>query len=222
MSDRLVWFFDLDDTLHDATTAAFPFNRPAMAAYMATHLGLDEEASHALRQRYWKRYGATLLGLVRHHEVRPAHFLEETHRLPGLEERLRTHPHDRAAVRRLPGRKYILTNAPRAYAKRVMDFLGLSTIFDGVICIEDMFGFGHLRPKPDARMFRQLLARMKLRPEQCVLVEDTLDNVRTAKGLGMKTVWMRRWMGHSKVSGRPAYVDRRVGSLARVGTYFPR
>ena len=31
---------------------------------------------------------------------------------------------------------------------------------DGVITIEDMAMFGHLRPKPDARMFRALAARL--------------------------------------------------------------
>ena len=34
--------------------------------------------------------------------------------MPGLEERVRTSAHDRAVLRRLPGKKVILTNAPRA------------------------------------------------------------------------------------------------------------
>ena len=58
-----------------------------MSAYIARHLGLDASGASALRQRYWDHYGATLLGLVRHHDVEPGHFLEETHRLPGLEDR---------------------------------------------------------------------------------------------------------------------------------------
>jgi putative hydrolase of the HAD superfamily len=78
-----------------------------------------------LREHYWHRYGATLLGLVRHHGVKAAHFLEETHRLPGLESALRTSAHDRAALRRLPGRKFVLTNAPRSYALRVLSTLRL-------------------------------------------------------------------------------------------------
>ena len=49
-----------------------------------------------------------------------------------LEARLRKHAHDVAALRRLPGRKYILTNAPRAYALRVLRTAGLvSTRKDG-------------------------------------------------------------------------------------------
>lgn len=191
---RLTWLFDLDNTLHDASHAAFgPTNR-AMTEYIVEHLGLAFEAAWSLRQHYWKHYGATLLGLVRHHGVQAAHFLEQTHRLPGLEQRLRTSAHDRAALKRLRGRKLILTNAPRAYALRVLDTLRLADCFDGVISIEDMTMFGQHRPKPDARMFRHVLARLKLRACDCVLVEDTLEHQKAAHALGMRAVWMQRYL----------------------------
>lgn len=194
MTRRLTWLFDLDNTLHDASHAAFgPTNR-AMTEYMVEHLGLAHEAASALRQHYWQHYGATLLGLVRHHGVKAAHFLHETHRLPGLEQRLRTSAHDRAALKRLPGRKLILTNAPRVYALRVLDTLRLAGCFDGVIAIEDMTMFGEHRPKPDARMFRHVLARLKLRPADCVLVEDTLEHQKAAHAVGMRAVWMQRYL----------------------------
>ncbi len=191
----VTWLFDLDNTLHDASHASFgPTNR-AMTHYIAEHLGLDAEAASALRQRYWNHYGATLLGLVRHHGVDAAHFLDQTHRLPGLEERLRTSAHDRAALARLRGKRYVLTNAPRAYTWRVLNTLRLAGCFDGVISIEDMTMFGQPRPKPDARMFRHVCARLKLKPSRCVLVEDTLEHQKAAHALGMRTVWMQRYLG---------------------------
>src|SRR5438128_2367997 len=132
---RRVWLFDLDNTLHDASHAAFGETHVAMNAYMIDHLGIDHDEAARLRQHYLNRYGATLLGLVRHHGVKAGHFLEETHRHPGLEQRLRCSAHDRAALKRLRGRKFILTNAPRNYTLRVLSTLGLSDLFDGVICI---------------------------------------------------------------------------------------
>jgi putative hydrolase of the HAD superfamily len=97
-----VWLFDLDNTLHDASHAAFGATNRAMTEYMVEHLGLDFDAASALRQHYWHHYGATLLGLVRHHGVRAAHFLEQTHRLPELESKLRTSAHDRACCAACP------------------------------------------------------------------------------------------------------------------------
>src|SRR6185369_16687337 len=155
MRGDTVWLFDLDDTLHDASHAALGATVEAMTRYIAEHLKLPHEEASALRMHYWARYGATLLGLVRHHGVKASHFLEETHRHPGLEDRLRTSAHDRSALKRLRGRKFVLTNAPRSYTLRVLNTLRLADLLDGVICIEDMTMFGHLRPKPDARMFQR-------------------------------------------------------------------
>jgi putative hydrolase of the HAD superfamily len=220
---RTVWLFDLDDTLHDASGAAMRELSAAMGEYIVRHLELTAAESDALRRRYWQRYGATLLGLVRHHGVKPAHFLHHTHQLPGLEGRVRGHAHDLAALARLPGRRYILTNAPLAYARRVLGTLGIGGWFDGLFSIEDMHMFGQLRPKPDARMLRRLLARLGVPARRCVLVEDTLAHQKAARRVGMRTVWMQRWLPPSparRSAGRPAYVDRRVRALkalARLG-----
>lgn len=193
-SRRRVWLFDLDNTLHDASHAAFGWTNQAMTEYIATHLGTTIDEASTLRQHYWTHYGATLLGLVRHHGVKASHFLEQTHLQPGLEERVRTSVHDRAALKKLRGRRYVLTNAPRDYTLRVLNTLRLAECFDGVISIEDMTMFGDLRPKPDARMFRYIAAKLKVRPSDCVLVEDTLEHQKAARGLGMTTAWMQRYL----------------------------
>ena len=216
-----VWLFDLDDTLHDATGTVMGELRQAMGAYIEEHLQLSRAESDALRRRYWLRYGATLLGLVRHHGVRAAHFLHRTHVLPGLEDRVRGHRHDFAALARLPGRKFILTNAPADYSARVLAVLGIGALFDGIVTIEQMTMFGQLRPKPDARMLRRVAARLKLPPARFVLVEDTLQHLKSARRLGMGTVWMQRYTrsagwgiaAATRLSITPPYVDRRVTRL---------
>jgi pyrimidine 5'-nucleotidase len=137
-----VWLFDLDNTLHNASVASFPGIDRGMTDYIERELALSRDEAGALRAHYLHRYGATLLGLVRHHGVRADHFLHHTHVLPDLERQAHGHPHDFDALDRLPGRKYILTNAPRAYAERVLQALGAAHHFDGVLCIEDMTMFG--------------------------------------------------------------------------------
>jgi putative hydrolase of the HAD superfamily len=219
-----VWLFDLDNTLHDASCSAFSMLDGAMNDYIARELALPHDEADFLRRHYWQRYGATLLGLERHHGIRAAHFLEHTHRLPELEARLRSHAHDRAALRRLAGRKYVLTNAPAAYTRRVLTALGLAMHFDGVISIEGMRMFGQLRPKPDARMFRMVLARLGLPAARCVLVEDTLANQKAAKRVGMHSVWMQRYVArnvHGPEVGvylrrRPPYCRARIRSLQKL------
>ncbi|MDC8772001.1 pyrimidine 5'-nucleotidase [Roseateles albus] len=229
---RKVWFFDLDNTLHNASAHVFRALNLAMTDYIETHVGVPRDEANRLRALYWHRYGATLLGLVRHHGVQPAHFLHHTHQLPGVDALLHGHAHDLAALKRLPGRKFLLTNAPLAYAERVLAVLGISHCFEGVIAFEQMRMFGQLRPKPDARIFRHLLAGLQLRAGGCVLVEDTLVHQKAARRVGMRTVWMQRWLhrsrnnplgpeAHKGLRRRPVYVDRRINRLGALLTIPP-
>ena len=226
-ADR-VWLFDLDNTLHNASFAAFPGINEGMSTYIETVLAVSRGQADVLRNDYLRRYGATLLGLVRHHGVKAAHFLHDTHLLPGLEGRVHGHPHDFDALRQLRGRKFILTNAPRAYAERVVAALGIAPLFDGLLSIEDMHMFGQLRPKPDARMLRRVAVKLGVRPSRCVLVEDTLDHQKSARSIGMGTVWMQRWARQAAkhitrqakvgvyLHRKPAYVCARISSLQQL------
>ncbi len=198
-----------------------------MTDYIARELALPQADAARLRVHYWQRYGATLLGLERHHGVRAEHFLADTHRLPGLEARLRAQRRDRAALAALPGRKFVLTNAPVQYARRVLRALRLERYFEAVIGIERMRMFGKLRPKPDERMLRFVLARLNLAPTQCVLVEDTLAHQRAAHAIGMRTAWMRGYLRgnvHALEVGvhhcrMPRYVYARMNSIQALRSF---
>ena len=45
--------------------------------------------------------------------------------------------------------------------------------------------------KPDAEIFQRTLARLGRRPEECVFVDDSLDNVQAARDWGLATVHVR-------------------------------
>lgn len=204
------WIFDLDDTLHHATAHVFPRINRAMTAYVQTHLNLSEADANALRHSYWRRYGATILGLIRHHHTDPAHFLWHTHQFPDLHNVLVAEPMLRATLTRLPGRKFVFSNAPVHYARDVLRALGIHDLFVDVYTIERT----RYQPKPDTYGFLRLCRSHHLHPRRCIMVEDKLENLKTAKRLGMKTVWLT---GASVTRGRaPGYVDKTVRSVANL------
>jgi putative hydrolase of the HAD superfamily len=180
------WIFDLDNTLHDARPHIFPHINRSMTAYVAAHLALDEPAADQLRRDYWHRYGATLVGLIRHHAVDPHHFLRETHDFPDLARMIVVRPQLRSALRRLPGDKILFSNSPAHYSRAVLRLIGIGDLFDDVFTIER----AAFRPKPDPQGFLRLLREHRLEPARCVMVEDSLENLKTAKRLGMRTVWV--------------------------------
>ena len=201
-----VWVFDLDNTLHNASPHIFPHINSAMTAYLQTHLGLDAAAAGELRRHYWQRYGATLIGLMRHHAIDPEHFLRATHDVDDLPAKIVREPALRATLQRLPGRKLVFSNAPAHYVAAVLQALGIADLFDDVFSIEHT-GY---RPKPDSYGFLRLFHRNRLRADRCVMVEDTLANLQTAKKLGMATVWVAR------SAKTPGYVDLSVRNLMQL------
>ncbi|MCW5606282.1 MAG: pyrimidine 5'-nucleotidase [Burkholderiales bacterium] len=206
MAEPPFWIFDLDNTLHDATPHIFPHINRSMTAYLQSHLGLDETAAGRLRQHYWKRYGATLLGLMRHHGTDPRHFLWHTHQFPDLGSMLVRKPGLRGLLARLPGKKFVFSNSPAHYSHAVLKALAIADLFDDVFTIERT----RYRPKPDSHGFLRLCRANRLRPQRCIMVEDVLDNLKTAKRLGMKTVWV------NGAARAPGYVDVSVASLAQL------
>ena len=198
-----VWVFDLDDTLHDASAHIFPVMNRAMTQYIMDALDLDETAAHKLRQHYWKIYGATLKGLMRHHGVDAYHFLQQTHALMDLPNMVVQVKQLKHLLNRLKGRKCIFTNAPREYALRVLEIMGINDCFELVFSVEST----KFHAKPSARGFAMLLQTLKVHPSDCIMLEDNLPALMTAKRLGMRTIWV------TKKSHKPSFVDYRIQSV---------
>lgn len=212
-----VWLFDLDNTLHDSSRAIFQEINVAMQHAVAVMADCDLDTADQLRIRYWKRYGATVIGMVRHHGADPQEFLRLSHDFdvrplvhsePGLARKLAS----------IPGRKILLTNAPTVYARQVLDVLGLLPQFEALWSIDHMCLQSRIRPKPSLALMKQVLARLDVPASQAVLVEDTLQNLKSAHQLGMRTVHIfHPGTPFSSLNrGRAPYVDIRINSLGQL------
>ncbi len=202
-STQRVWIFDLDDTLHNASAHIFPVMNRAMTRYIMDELSLDELAAHQLRQHYWRVYGATLKGLMRHHGVDAHHFLKETHAFSDLPSMVIQMQRLKHMIKQLKGRKCVFTNAPRAYAIRVLQLLGIDDCFELVFSVEST----KFHAKPSVRGFQMLLSTLNVRASDCVMLEDSLPALMTAKRLGMRTIWVSRRLN------KPKFVDYRINSV---------
>ena len=237
---KLTWLFDLDNTLHNASHAIFPAITANMNVYIARVLeqngmAATAEAVNAARLAYWQRYGATLLGMVRHHQVRADDFLHEAHLFDDLATMIRAERGLGRLLARLPGRKILLTNAPRRYSQDVLRHLGLHRHFAQHVPIEAMTVHRQLRPKPSRLMLKRLMARNRLAPGRCVLVEDTVNHLKGARQLGMRTVWITQYLPahaaqrqHSSAhralanTRKPGYVDVKLRSVTQLPRHLRR
>lgn len=177
------WILDLDNTLYPAATGLFPEVDRRIDAYMETRLGIAAEEIPALRRRYRARYGVTLGGLLAHHAVDPADYLAYVHDVP-LADYLAPDPALAEALRAVRGRKVIFTNGSEAHARAVLGLLGVEEAVEAVFGIAFM---GYV-PKPRPQGYRRLLAALGAEAAACCLVDDLVENLDTARSLGMATV----------------------------------
>ena len=195
--------------MHRATPAIFERMNSSMTAYVMRHVGLAEAEANELRREYWLRYGATLLGLMRRHAVDPDHFLVETHRCPDLDQLLDFDKPLRRLLKTLPGRKILVSNAPRHYVDAVLTAMGVKAYLHAIETIESM----RYVPKPARSSLARILKRHRSKGHRVVMVEDNLDNLKTARRLGLTTVWI------SRQSGRPAFVDVKLKSVLQLSKH---
>lgn len=175
----------------------------AMTEYIMAHLQLEETKANDLRHYYWRIYGATLKGMVRHHGVDPHHFLATTHAFDDLSQLVIPVEKLKHFLETIKARKCVFTNGPHAYAEAVLACLGVADCFDCLFSVEST----QFHAKPNPRGFAMLLKKLRVSASSCIMVEDNLEALKTAKRLGMTTVLV------SKKLNKPAYVDYRINSV---------
>ncbi|NNF92093.1 MAG: pyrimidine 5'-nucleotidase [Boseongicola sp.] len=176
------WVFDLDNTLYPPQAALFDQIEVRMTDWVMRALGVDRETANKKRMEYWARYGTTLAGLMREHDVDPAPYLIEVHDISL--DHLEPDPGLRSAIAALPGRRIVYTNGSAPYAERVIAARGLTGLFDTVYGVEHA-GF---LPKPERAAFDAIIAHDGFTATSAAMFEDDPRNLAEPHAMGMRTV----------------------------------
>ena len=201
--------FDLDNTLYPAEKDLFSLIDVRINRYMEEVVAIDSEDVDELRRRYWKDYGATLQGLIRHHGIDPEDYLDYVHAVD-VSSRLSSDLELQQAINELSLPSYVFTNGSRCHVDRVVTALGLDGLFAGVFDIR----IADYQPKPNPAPYQQVLETLGLSGAQCIMVEDQLQNLRVAKQFGMKTVLVGPG---ATVEPENSYVDAQLERSADIG-----
>ncbi len=198
-----VWLFDLDNTLYPSTAGLMEALSARIEEFISQRLNLPPAVAEAMRKAYYGRYGSSVGGVLRHCQVDADEFLSFVHGLP-VERYLSPNPQLAELLATLPGHKYLFTNAPADYARRVLHVLGVERHFDSIFDIH----FSGLLGKPTPAFYEKVLAALGYPANACWFVEDSSANLIPAKALGCRTVWLT-----SDGATSPIYVDYVVHDL---------
>mmetsp|Transcript_23437 Transcript_23437/g.34855 ORF Transcript_23437/g.34855 Transcript_23437/m.34855 type:complete len:276 (+) Transcript_23437:55-882(+) len=191
--------FDIDDTLYDVGTGFTAHrNGEGATSFMVAKLNFpDMKSAQKVRDKYFARYHSTAKALA---------VAEKEGELPPSSNKFQTKDlsqwwaeklnfsllggADESIVSMLescPLNLVAFSNGPRLYVLRVLREIGLDKVFPP----EKVFAVDDVLPscKPEKEAFEKVLDAVGVKDaSECIMVEDSMKNIRAAKELGMGTV----------------------------------
>ncbi|WP_433163349.1 pyrimidine 5'-nucleotidase [Kribbella sp. CA-247076] len=182
LADIDTWVLDLDNTLYPAGSALAEQLTHGILSSVATLYGTDVVDARRIQAELVAQYGTSLRGAMTTRDIDPHEFLSFERRIDYTV--LIPNPDLAAALRALPGRRYVYTNGSAYHAEQALRQLGLTACFDGIF---DILA-GDLVPKPYEESFDAFLTRFGVDPGRAAMFDDLPVNLEVPFARGMATV----------------------------------
>jgi putative hydrolase of the HAD superfamily/pyrimidine and pyridine-specific 5'-nucleotidase len=178
-----VLFFDCDDTLYQNNWATAEKLKNSISKFTTDKLNLSKDEAYEL----YLEHGTALRGLLQEGHLQGdqvEEFLEYVHDVP-LEEDIKARPLLREMILKLGHkRRFVFTASIREHAERCLRILGIEDLFEDIIDCRTV----NLLTKHDATSFKIAMETANVTdPTRCMLFDDSVKNMKTAKFMGLKT-----------------------------------
>ena len=202
-----VWIFDLDNTLYSSKTKIFDQIDERMKLFISKKLNISFEKAFTLQKKFYKEYGTTLYGLMKHYNFQPKEFLNFVHDV-NL-DKITKNKNLFENIKNLPGEKIIYTNGDENYARRVLKKLGIHKLFSYILDIER----SNYIPKPIIDPLISFLEEKRINLNNCVYFEDLQKNLENAHKYGITTIHIKeKDFDNIKIE---SFIDFRFSSLIK-------
>ena len=197
------WLFDLDNTLYSPNLGIFSQIDERMKKFISIKLKLPQTQSFILQKKFYKKYGTTLYGLMKHYQVDPQEFCNYVHDI-NLEN-LKHSKILRSRLQALPGQKIIYTNGDHKYAEKILKCLGIEDQFLDIFDIKK----SNYIPKPMKSSLNKLIKKYKLNPLKTAYFDDLEKNLMSASLKGFTTIHI----SEESSSKSNSYIDFRFKTV---------
>lgn len=199
LANKRIFFFDIDNCLYERSTRIHDMMQVKIHQYFKDHLALDDANAHELHVNYYRTYGLALEGLVRNHQVDALQYNSRVDDALDLKAVLHYKPELREMLLRLKDSHnydyfWLVTNAYKNHALRVVLFLGLGDLFAGLTYCD--YALSPIVCKPMTKYFHGCLDQVRVdyrdatgeQLKKVLFVDDSEINVKAAHTLGFGTV----------------------------------
>ena len=204
------WIFDLDNTVYDINAGVFEKISSRITDFIITALSVTREEANIVRSNMYKKYGLTLTGLMREYGIAPDEYLDYIHNVTHSE--LKYDEQLKLNLKNLTGRKFIYTNASKSHSKNILSVMGIEAEFEKILDIKAT----KYVPKPDPKSYNIMLKAFGISGDQIgnsIFIEDTAKNLRPAKSLGIKTVWIENEFNLKYYRENSEFIDYKYSDL---------
>ena len=208
LKDIKNFIFDCDGVLYSDLDAVFGQVSRKMTEYIAKKLNLDLKKAKELQTNYFHKYNTSLNGLMIHHDINPSEFLKYVHEidLNFMQKDLIL----KEELIKLDAKKFVFTNGTHEHIINITKNLGIYGLFDGAFDITDC----NYIPKPAIEPYKKLVSKFNIEPSESVFIEDIAKNLKPAKTLGMKTVWLINDEYWGKKDSDKDFIDLKINNLS--------
>ena len=204
------WIFDLDNTIYDIKAGVFEKISSRITEYIISTLSVTREEANLVRSNMYKKYGLTLTGLMREYGIAPDEYLDYIHDVTHPE--LKYDGQLKLNLNNLTGRKFIYTNASESHSKNILSLMGIEAEFEKILDIKAT----QYLPKPDPKSYNIMLNAFGISTDHTgnsVFIEDTAKNLKPAKLLGLKTVWIENDFNRKDYGENSKFIDYKYYDL---------
>ncbi|KAJ2727063.1 suppressor of deletion of TFIIS [Coemansia sp. Benny D115] len=181
-----VFFFDIDNCLYPPSLGIDVLMKTRIYDF-GRSVGLDPETVEETCSTYYRDYGLTVRGLVKHHGVDPVAFNNYVDASLPLESIISADPQLREILLRVKTRRWAFTNAGIDHAQRVLRCLGVDDLFEGITYCD--YSDLDFPCKPKAPAYERAMREAGVDvPQHCYFVDDSAANVAVARQLGWTAV----------------------------------
>lgn len=185
MRDRKYLLLDVDNTLYPKSSGLDKVLRNRIIQYLSEKHGMTLQEAEEARERYVKKYGLSLPGIMEDFDVDVAEYQEYIHDID-MSKYIKPNPGLSNILESLPYEKVLYTNSSEDHTRRVIEALGLD--IDRFMKIVDFRSTG-CRAKPLLDGFQAMLQLVGANGEECIMVDDMPKTISVAKlDFGMGTV----------------------------------
>jgi len=133
---------------------------------------------------------------------------QETQLLPGVIDLL-----NQIKATQLP--LALASSSPHSWIKLVIDRFNLKNFFKVIVSSDDIKGKG--KPAPDIFLFTA--KKLKIKPNKCLVIEDSINGVKAAKAAAMSCIWLKL---DRRINKQKVKADKIVSSHLEIVQYLAK